>query len=74
MNEFSSIGSEVTWKNLEIIIFFFCTHNHAFSLIPFQGYAWPFYKPVDAELLGLSDYHEIIKTPMDLGSVKVCLV
>lgn len=36
-----------------------------------QGYAWPFYKPVDAELLGLSDYHEIIKTPMDLGTVKV---
>lgn len=36
-----------------------------------QGYAWPFYKPVDAELLGLHDYHEIIKKPMDLGTVKV---
>ncbi|KAH9360276.1 hypothetical protein HPB48_005728 [Haemaphysalis longicornis] len=36
-----------------------------------QGYAWPFYKPVDAELLGLHDYHEIIKHPMDLGTVKV---
>nr|XP_027211850.1 bromodomain-containing protein 3-like isoform X1 [Penaeus vannamei] len=35
-----------------------------------SGYAWPFYKPVDADLLGLSDYHEIIKHPMDLGSVK----
>lgn len=34
------------------------------------GYAWPFYKPVDAELLGLHDYHEIIKKPMDLGTVK----
>ncbi|XP_049270060.1 bromodomain-containing protein 3 isoform X9 [Rhipicephalus sanguineus] len=34
------------------------------------GYAWPFYKPVDAELLGLHDYHEIIKHPMDLGTVK----
>ncbi|XP_012541850.2 homeotic protein female sterile isoform X7 [Monomorium pharaonis] len=33
-------------------------------------YAWPFYKPVDAELLGLHDYHEIIKKPMDLGTVK----
>lgn len=35
------------------------------------GYAWPFYKPVDAESLGLSDYHDIIKHPMDLGTVKV---
>ena len=36
-----------------------------------QGYAWPFYKPVDASLLGLHDYHNIIKKPMDLGTVKV---
>ncbi|KAK2708521.1 hypothetical protein QYM36_014206 [Artemia franciscana] len=33
-------------------------------------YAWPFYKPVDAELLGLTDYHTIIKKPMDLGNIK----
>ncbi|KAK7504356.1 hypothetical protein BaRGS_00004222, partial [Batillaria attramentaria] len=32
--------------------------------------AWPFYKPVDAEKLGLLDYHDIIKKPMDLGTVK----
>ncbi|XP_035705424.1 bromodomain-containing protein 3 isoform X3 [Folsomia candida] len=35
-----------------------------------SAYAWPFYKPVDAELLGLHDYHEIIKKPMDLSTVK----
>ena len=35
-----------------------------------EGYAWPFYKPVDANALGLLDYHDIIKTPMDLGTVK----
>lgn len=35
-----------------------------------SGYAWPFYKPVDATLLGLHDYHDIIKKPMDLGTVK----
>ncbi|XP_023248223.1 homeotic protein female sterile [Copidosoma floridanum] len=35
-----------------------------------SSYAWPFYKPVDAEHLGLYDYHEIIKIPMDLGTVK----
>ena len=25
------------------------------------AYAWPFYKPVDAERLGLHDYYKIIK-------------
>ncbi|CAG2162156.1 unnamed protein product [Oppiella nova] len=34
------------------------------------GYAWPFYKPVDADLLQLHDYHEIIRSPMDLGTAK----
>ncbi|KAJ8673036.1 hypothetical protein QAD02_004297, partial [Eretmocerus hayati] len=36
-----------------------------------SSYAWPFYKPVDAEHLGLHDYHDIIKKPMDLGTVKL---
>lgn len=35
------------------------------------AYAWPFYKPVDAEALQLHDYHDIIKYPMDLSTVKV---
>lgn len=35
-----------------------------------SAYAWPFYEPVDAEALGLHDYHDIIKHPMDLGTVK----
>ncbi|XP_072918766.1 bromodomain-containing protein 3-like [Hemitrygon akajei] len=34
------------------------------------AYAWPFYEPVDAEALGLHDYHNIIKHPMDLSAVK----
>uniref|UniRef100_A0A8C7XF34 Bromodomain-containing protein 2 n=1 Tax=Oryzias sinensis TaxID=183150 RepID=A0A8C7XF34_9TELE len=34
------------------------------------AYAWPFYKPVDAVSLGLHDYHEIIKCPMDLSTIK----
>lgn len=29
-----------------------------------------FYEPVDAEALGLADYHEIIKNPMDLDTIK----
>lgn len=35
------------------------------------SYAWPFYKPVDVEALGLHDYCEIIKHPMDLSTIKV---
>lgn len=34
-------------------------------------YAWPFYKPVDTEGLGLHDYHDIIHEPMDLSTIKV---
>ncbi|XP_035379917.1 bromodomain testis-specific protein isoform X1 [Electrophorus electricus] len=33
-------------------------------------YAWPFYKPVDAQALGLHDYHDIIHQPMDLGTIR----
>ncbi|XP_028840836.1 bromodomain-containing protein 4 isoform X3 [Denticeps clupeoides] len=36
-------------------------------------YAWPFYKPVDVDALGLHDYHDIIKHPMDLSTIKVKL-
>ncbi|KAK9073985.1 hypothetical protein SSX86_006580 [Deinandra increscens subsp. villosa] len=32
--------------------------------------SWIFKAPVDAVALGLHDYHQIIKRPMDLGSVK----
>lgn len=35
------------------------------------AYAWPFYTPVDAIALGLQDYHDIIKQPMDLSTIKV---
>nr|XP_042899942.1 bromodomain-containing protein 3 isoform X2 [Parasteatoda tepidariorum] len=34
------------------------------------GYAWPFYKPVDVKLLNIHDYYDVIKCPMDLGTVK----
>ncbi|XP_017280975.1 bromodomain-containing protein 3 [Kryptolebias marmoratus] len=33
-------------------------------------FAWPFYRPVDAVTLGLTDYHKIITSPMDLGTIK----
>ena len=38
-----------------------------------QAYAWPFYKPVDASALNLHDYHDIIKQPMDMSTIKVAL-
>lgn len=34
--------------------------------------ASPFLEPVDWEFYGLTDYPEIIKTPMDLGTILVC--
>ncbi|XP_066530164.1 bromodomain-containing protein 2a [Hoplias malabaricus] len=34
------------------------------------AYAWPFYKPVDASSLGLHDYHDVVKNPMDLSTIK----
>ncbi|KAI8388692.1 Bromodomain-containing protein [Radiomyces spectabilis] len=33
----------------------------------------PFYEPVDAEALGIPQYHEIIKRPMDLSAVRKSL-
>uniref|UniRef100_A0A8C6LEG8 Bromodomain-containing protein 2 n=1 Tax=Nothobranchius furzeri TaxID=105023 RepID=A0A8C6LEG8_NOTFU len=34
-------------------------------------YAWPFYLPVDTVALGLHDYHDIIKQPMDLSTIRI---
>uniref|UniRef100_A0A3P8X427 Bromo domain-containing protein n=1 Tax=Cynoglossus semilaevis TaxID=244447 RepID=A0A3P8X427_CYNSE len=33
-------------------------------------FAWPFQAPVDAIKLNLPDYYKIIKTPMDMGTIK----
>lgn len=33
-------------------------------------HGWVFNEPVNAKLLGLHDYHDIIKHPMDLGTIK----
>eukprot|EP00850_Spirogloea_muscicola_P026653 SM009087S24277 [mRNA] locus=s9087:87:569:+ [translate_table: standard] len=38
-----------------------------------HAWAWPFAAPVDVVGLGLTDYHVIIKRPMDLGTVKARL-
>lgn len=38
------------------------------------AYAWPFYSPVDVVALGLHDYHDIIKQPMDLSTIRVRLI
>uniref|UniRef100_A0A8C6P3G2 Bromo domain-containing protein n=1 Tax=Nothobranchius furzeri TaxID=105023 RepID=A0A8C6P3G2_NOTFU len=33
-------------------------------------YAWPFHNPVDAAALNLPDYHKVITSPMDMGTIK----
>lgn len=38
-----------------------------------HNFGWVFNEPVDAEKLGLHDYHDIIKIPMDLGTIKTRL-
>nr|2WP2_A Chain A, BROMODOMAIN TESTIS-SPECIFIC PROTEIN [Mus musculus]2WP2_B Chain B, BROMODOMAIN TESTIS-SPECIFIC PROTEIN [Mus musculus] len=35
-----------------------------------HGFSWPFQQPVDAVKLKLPDYYTIIKTPMDLNTIK----
>ena len=37
-------------------------HKHKF--------AWPFHKPVDPVQLGLPDYFDVIKQPMDMSTIK----
>ncbi|CAI5505720.1 unnamed protein product [Closterium sp. Naga37s-1] len=37
-------------------------------------FGWVFAEPVDAESLGLPDYHDIISHPMDLGTIRSRLV
>ena len=36
--------------------------------------AWPFKTPVDSIKLNIPDYHNIVKNPMDLGTIKKRLV
>nr|GMC70235.1 transcription factor GTE4-like [Ipomoea batatas] len=38
-----------------------------------HNYGWVFNNPVDTDALGLHDYHEVIKHPMDLGTIKTRL-
>ncbi|XP_016848661.1 bromodomain testis-specific protein isoform X1 [Anolis carolinensis] len=35
-----------------------------------EAYAWLFYKPIDVTAPGLEDYNDVVKCPMDLGTIK----
>lgn len=50
----------------------FCTKliNELITNKKCQHFNWPFLEPVDAEIMKLYDYYEIIKEPMDLSTVK----
>ncbi|KAH8418398.1 hypothetical protein KR222_008470 [Zaprionus bogoriensis] len=43
--------------------------RHLFSK-RYKHLAWIFYDPIEPEVLGLTDYHQIVKEPMDLTTVK----
>lgn len=58
----SKLGEQL--KHCDAILKEMLSKKHA-------AYAWPFYKPVDAEALELHDYHDIIKHPMDLSTIRV---
>ncbi|XP_020694467.1 transcription factor GTE4 isoform X1 [Dendrobium catenatum] len=51
---------EQAFKKCGVLLSKLMKHNHG----------WVFNNPVDADFLGLTDYHKIIKHPMDLGTVK----
>ncbi|KAM1022716.1 hypothetical protein ACFX2I_043608 [Malus domestica] len=48
-------------------------YGQVLSKLMKQKYAWIFNRPVDVVTLGLHDYYDIIKKPMDLGAVKTNL-
>ncbi|VDD86960.1 unnamed protein product [Enterobius vermicularis] len=35
-----------------------------------KAFAWPFLEPVDVEGLNLTDYYDIVKEPMDIGTIR----
>ena len=45
-------------------------HTNVMKAIWKHQFAWPFHQPVDAVKLNLPDYHKIITSPMDFGTIK----
>lgn len=45
-------------------------HKTVFRQITRHQFAWPFAKPVDAVKLRIPDYYELIKNPMDFGTIR----
>lgn len=36
----------------------------------YQAFSWPFMNPVDPVVLGIPDYFDVIKQPMDIGTIR----
>ena len=44
--------------------------KHVLPNIRKHKHAWPFQKPVNPTELGLPDYFDVVKRPMDLSTIK----
>ncbi|KAG0455999.1 hypothetical protein HPP92_023787 [Vanilla planifolia] len=68
-------GSKNSMQSLEIKMYepAFRKCGMLLSKLMKHNHGWVFNSPVDAEALGLPDYHRIIQHPMDLGTVKTRL-
>lgn len=57
-------------KRMEDIV---CQCDDILRQIKRDKFATPFNEPVDSVRMKLHDYHQIIKEPMDLGTISICL-
>nr|CAD2184319.1 unnamed protein product [Meloidogyne enterolobii] len=59
------IGKPVRWTNqLDFLM------KDVLKQAKNHKHAWPFQRPVDSIKLGIQDYHNVIKRPMDLGTIE----
>ena len=63
----SQSSDSITARQLEYM------SNNVIKKLCQHKYAWPFLQPVDPENLDLPDYYDIIRCPMDFGTIKTRL-
>uniref|UniRef100_A0A1I8BM81 Bromo domain-containing protein n=2 Tax=Meloidogyne hapla TaxID=6305 RepID=A0A1I8BM81_MELHA len=59
------VGKPVRWTNqLDFLM------KDVLKQAKNHKHSWPFQRPVDSIKLGIQDYHNVIKRPMDLGTIE----